>query len=60
MALQISVLYGSVREARRHQARASSMPLRGPAATTLVDAMECRLPLLNRMYKEFPPGRRRR
>lgn len=59
MSLQIAVLYGSVREARQgiRAARFIDGQLRGRGhATTLVDAMECRLPLLNRMYKEFPPG----
>lgn len=59
MSLQIAVLYGSVREAREgiKAARFVVKQLRGRGhQVTLVDAKECRLPLLDRMYKEFPKG----
>ncbi len=59
MSLQIAVLYGSTRAERQgiKAARFIDGQLRGRGhATTLVDPMECRLPLLDRMYKEFPPG----
>jgi NAD(P)H-dependent FMN reductase len=59
MSLQIAILYGSVREARQgiKAARFVDAQLRGRGhATHLVDAKECRLPLLDRMYKEYPPG----
>lgn len=59
MSLQIAVLYGSVREAREgiKAARFVVKQLRSRGhQVTLVDAKECRLPLLDRMYKEFPKG----
>jgi NAD(P)H-dependent FMN reductase len=59
MTLQIAVLYGSVREARQgiKAARFIDHQLRRRGhASTLVDAKECRLPLLDRMYKEYPKG----
>jgi NAD(P)H-dependent FMN reductase len=59
MPLNIAVLYGSVREARVgiRAARfiAAALRRRGHGAT-LVDALEQRLPLLDRMYKEYPRG----
>ncbi|MGD9507396.1 MAG: NADPH-dependent FMN reductase [Geminicoccaceae bacterium] len=58
MSLQFAVLYGSVRS-ERQGIRAARFMLRqlesrGHAAT-LVDPLEVRLPLLDRMYKEYPP-----
>ena len=59
MSLQIAILYGSVREARQgiKAARFVDAQLceRGHA-TCLIDAKACRLPLLDRMYKEYPKG----
>lgn len=59
MSLQVAILYGSVREARQgiKAARFIDVQLceRGHA-TYLIDAKECRLPLLDRMYKEYPKG----
>src|SRR3954454_24165887 len=59
MSLHIAILYGSVREAR---AGIRLMPFldgalrrRGHEAS-IVDAAEYRLPLLDRMYKEYAPG----
>jgi len=57
--LQIPILYGSVREARQgiKAARFIDGQLRRRGhATTLIDPMEVRLPLLDRMYKEYPKG----
>jgi NAD(P)H-dependent FMN reductase len=59
MSLHFAVLYGSVRSDRQG-IRAVRFVLdqlgrRGHAAT-LVDPMEVRLPLLDRMYKEYPKG----
>jgi NAD(P)H-dependent FMN reductase len=59
MTLQIAVLYGSVREARQgiKAARFIDDQLRRRGhASTLIDGKECRLPLLDRMYKEYPKG----
>ena len=59
MPLHIAILYGSVREARQgiKAARFIEDQLRRRGhATTLVDAKESRLPLLDRMYKEYPKG----
>ena len=59
MPLQFAILYGSVREARQgiRAARFVEDQLRRrDHATFLVDAKECRLPLLDRMYKEYPKG----
>ena len=59
MPLQFAILYGSVREARQgiRAARFVEDQLRRRGhATFLVDAKECRLPLLDRMYKEYPKG----
>ena len=59
MSLQVAILYGSVREARQgiRAARFVDAQLceRGHA-TYLIDAKACRLPLLDRMYKEYPKG----
>jgi NAD(P)H-dependent FMN reductase len=59
MSLQIAILYGSVREARQgiKAARFIDDQLRRRGhATHLIDPKECRLPLLDRMYKEHPEG----
>ena len=59
MTLQFAVLYGSVRETRQgiRAARFIDAQLRRRGhATTLVDPIEYRLPLLDRMYKEYPKG----
>ena len=59
MALKMAVLYGSMREARQgiRAARFIEDQLRRRGhEVTLVDAKECQLPLLDRMYKEFPKG----
>ena len=59
MPLHVAILYGSVREARQgiKAARFIEGQLRRRGhATTLVDAKEHRLPLLDRMYKEYPKG----
>lgn len=59
MTLQIAVLYGSVRQDRKgiRAARFMVDQLRRRGHTvTLVDALECQLPLLDRMYKEYPKG----
>lgn len=58
MSLQFAVLYGSVRS-ERQGIRAARFMLRqlesrGHAAT-LIDPLEVRLPLLDRMYKEYAP-----
>ncbi len=59
MPLRCVVLYGSVRQARQGIRAArfivGQLAQRGHA-TTLVDALEQRLPLLDRMYKEYPKG----
>jgi NAD(P)H-dependent FMN reductase len=59
MALNIALLYGSVRTERKGigfarflQAQVAS---RGHSAT-LVDALEHDIPLLDKMYKEYPSG----
>ncbi len=60
MALRIPILYGSVREARQgiKAARFIERQLKQRGhQTTLVDALEQRLPLLNRMYKEYEKGK---
>jgi NAD(P)H-dependent FMN reductase len=57
--LQIAILYGSVREARQGIKAARFVDdqlCRRGHATFLIDAKECRLPLLDRMYKEYPKG----
>jgi NAD(P)H-dependent FMN reductase len=59
MPLEFAILYGSVRETRQgiKAARFVDDQLRRRGhRTTLVDPMEYRLPLLDRMYKEFPKG----
>ncbi|MBV9826238.1 MAG: NAD(P)H-dependent oxidoreductase [Alphaproteobacteria bacterium] len=59
MSLNFTILYGSVREARAGIRLArfieKTVLQRGHAAT-LVDAAERRLPLLDKMYKEYEPG----
>lgn len=59
MPLTIPILYGSVRAARQGIKAArfidGQLARRGHA-TTLVDPLEVRLPLLDRMYKEYPKG----
>jgi NAD(P)H-dependent FMN reductase len=57
MSLHIAILYGSVREARAgiRVVRFLTGALRRRVHTTaVVDAAEQRLPLLDRMYKEYP------
>ena len=59
MPLHIAILYGSVREARAgiRVARWLDGALRRRGHdTTIVDAAEPRLPLLDKMYKEYAPG----
>lgn len=60
MSLSIPVLYGSVRETRQGIKAAhfidTQLQQRGHR-TTLVDAAELRLPLLDRMYKEYEKGK---
>ena len=59
MSLQIATLYGSVREARAgiRVVRFLEAALRRRGHTVqVVDAVEQRLPLLDRMYKEYPHG----
>lgn len=59
MSLHVAILYGSVREARVgiRVVRFLDDALRRRGHTTsVVDAMEQRLPLLDRMYKEYPRG----
>jgi NAD(P)H-dependent FMN reductase len=59
MSLHIAILYGSVREARAGirvvRFLTGALRRRGHT-TTAVDAAEQRLPLLDRMYKEYPRG----
>ena len=59
MALNYAVLLGSVRRDRMGLRAArmvmASIAARGHSAT-LVDPLELGLPLLDRMYKEYPPG----
>jgi NAD(P)H-dependent FMN reductase len=59
MSLHVAVLYGSVRSERRGIRAArfvlDQLQRRGHEAT-LVDPLEIRLPLLDRMYKEYPKG----
>lgn len=58
-ALTIPVLLGSVRRDRVGD-RAAYLVMEGLAARghepVLVDALDLQLPLLDRMYKEYPPG----
>ncbi|MEX2642678.1 MAG: NADPH-dependent FMN reductase [Acetobacterales bacterium] len=59
MSLTVAVLYGSVRRDRQgiRAARFMERSLAGRGHTvTLVDALEVGLPLLDRMYKEYPTG----
>ena len=59
MKLELAILYGSVRETRQgiKAARFVEDQLRRRGhRTTLVDPIEYRLPLLDRMYKEYPKG----
>ena len=59
MPLHIAILYGSVREARAgiRLVRFLDAALRRRGhTTTVVDAAEQRLPLLDRMYKEYERG----
>jgi len=60
MSLRIPILYGSVREARQGIKAARfierQLEQRGHR-TTLVDALDLRLPLLDRMYKEYEKGK---
>ena len=59
MSLHFVVLYGSVREARQGIKAArfivEQLARRGHT-TSLVDPLEQRLPLLDRMYKEYAKG----
>jgi NAD(P)H-dependent FMN reductase len=60
MSLHIALLYGSVREARAgiRVVRFLTGALRRRGHTvTIVDAAERRLPLLDRMYKEYEAGK---
>jgi NAD(P)H-dependent FMN reductase len=58
-SLKIAVIYGSVRTARQGIKAArfiiNKVEQRGHEAT-LIDAMEYKLPLLDKMYKEFEDG----
>ena len=59
MSLNLAILYGSVREARAgiRVVRFLAPALRRRGHTvSIVDAAEQRLPLLDRMYKEYPQG----
>ena len=59
MALMLPVIYGSVRSARLGIRFArfliKKIEARGHAAP-LIDALDCQLPLLDKMYKEYPAG----
>src|SRR5260370_8082680 len=60
MSLSIPILYGSVREARQgiKAARFMDAQVHGRGhETRVVDAAELRLPLLDRMYKEYEKGK---
>ncbi len=61
MPLDLLIIYGSVRQARQGIKAArfirQSCLARGHAAT-LVDPLEEKLPLLDRMYKEYPADQR--
>src|SRR3569623_3585184 len=57
--LDLLVIYGSVRSDRQGIKAARFLVEASRARghrTTLVDPAEERLPLLDRMYKEYPPG----
>jgi len=59
MSLHIAIIYGSVRDARAgfRVVRFLEAALRRRGHTThVVDAAEQRLPLINRMYKEYERG----
>jgi NAD(P)H-dependent FMN reductase len=59
MPLNIVLLYGSVRRERQGIRAARFVDVRLKArghAVTLVDAMEVQLPMLDRMYKDYPKG----
>ena len=59
MSLHIAIVYGSVREARagiRVVRFLTAALRRRDHTTTVVDAIEQRLPLLDRMYKEYERG----
>ncbi len=59
MSLAFAVLYGSVRSARQgiKYARFLTAQLAARGHTvTLIDPLEYRLPLLDKMYKEYAPG----
>ncbi len=59
MSLHVAIIYGSVREARAgiRVVRFLTAALRRRGhTTTVVDAAEQRLPLLDRMYKEYERG----
>ena len=59
MALNVVVIYGSVRTERQGIRAARFVTRRFTArghAVTLVDPLEVALPLLDRMYKEYPRG----
>ena len=63
MALNIVVVYGSVRSERQgiRAARFVEVRLKARGHTvSFVDALEVKLPLLDRMYKEYPKGKRPR
>jgi NAD(P)H-dependent FMN reductase len=59
MPLDLLIIYGSVRRDRQgiKAARFIAEECRGRGHNaTLVDPLEVRLPLLDRMYKEYPAG----
>lgn len=61
MGLNTAVIYGSVRGERRQGIKAArfviaKLEARGHVVT-LVDALEHKLPLLDLMHKEYPPGK---
>ncbi len=60
MPLEVLVIYGSVRRARQgiKAAKFIAEECRGQGHhVTLIDPAEDRLPLLDRMYKEYPAGK---
>ena len=59
MSLHIAILYGSVRQARagiRLVRFVDAALQRRGHTTNVIDAAEYRLPLLDRMYKEYERG----
>lgn len=59
MSLRLVVVYGSVRSERQGIRAARFIVAECQARgyqTALVDPLEYRLPLLDKMYKEYPPG----